>query len=164
MDTEELHDPADPVGTVVHNARVKHAACRARRPGGVLVTADTLVWFEGRLIGKPADRAEAVRFLRGFSGRTQTVFTAVAFSRPGDAEPALRIEASRVHFRKLDEATIAAYLDCTPTLDRAGAYDIDEHGEQLIAGYDGSYTNIVGIPMESVLDWLRHHAPECLNG
>ena len=164
VDTEELHDPADPVGTVVHNARVKHAACRARRPGGVLVTADTLVWFEGRLIGKPADRAEAVRFLRGFSGRTQTVFTAVAFSRPGDAEPALRIEASRVHFRKLDEATIAAYLDCTPTLDRAGAYDIDEHGEQLIAGYDGSYTNIVGIPMESVRDWLRHQAPECLNG
>ena len=164
VDTEELHDPADPVGTVVHNARAKHAACRARRPDGVIVTADTLVWFEGRLIGKPADRAEAARFLRDFSGRTQTVFTAVAFSRPGDAEPTLRIEASRVHFRTLDEATIAAYLDRTFTLDRAGAYDIDENGEWLIAGYDGSYTNIVGIPMESVRDWLRHQAPECLNG
>ena len=130
----------------------------------MIVTADTLVWFEGRLIGKPADRAEAARFLRDFSGRTQTVFTAVAFSRPGDAEPTLRIEASRVHFRTLDEATIAAYLDRTFTLDRAGAYDIDENGEWLIAGYDGSYTNIVGIPMESVRDWLRHQAPECLNG
>ena len=164
VDTEELHDPADPVGTVVHNARAKNAACRALRPDAVIVTADTLVWFDGRLIGKPADIAEAASFLRDFSGRTQTVFTAVAFSRPGDAEPALRIEASRVRFRTLDEATIAAYLDRTPTLDRAGAYDIDEHGEPLIASYEGSYTNIVGIPMESVRDWLRHHAPDCLNG
>ena len=159
---QEIQDHADPVGTVVHNARAKHAACRALRPDGVLITADTLVWLDGRLIGKPADRAEAARFLRGFAGRTQTVFTAVAFSRPGDAGPTLRIVASLVHFRELDEATITSYLDSNATLDRAGGYDIDENGDKLIAGYDGSYTNIVGIPMECVLDWLRHHAPECL--
>jgi MAF protein len=164
VETEEIHDASDPVGTVIHNARTKHAACRAIRPDAVIITADTLVWFAGRLIGKPTDLAQAAQFLRDFSGRTQTVFTAVAFSRPGDPDPELRIEASRVHFRQLDESLIQTYLARTCPLDRAGAYDIDENGDLLIAGHEGSYTNIVGIPMESVRDWLRTHAPELLNG
>lgn len=163
-DADEMHDARDPVGTVAHNARAKHTACRNLRPGAIIITADTLVWFEGRLIGKPVDLAEAARFLRAFSGRTQTVFTAVAFSRPGDPAPELRIEASRVQFRPLDEATIQTYLDRTQPLDRAGGYDIDENGDQLIASFEGSYTNIVGMPVESVRDWLRLHAPELLNG
>ncbi|MDD5706667.1 MAG: Maf family nucleotide pyrophosphatase [Kiritimatiellae bacterium] len=150
----EIHDPSDPVGTVARNAVAKHDAARALRPDAVLIAADTLVWFEGRLIGKPADLEDAAKLLRAFSGRTQTVFTAVALSMPGQA-PDLRIEASCVHFRKLEEAVIQEYLKRTKPLDRAGAYDIDENGDLLIAGYDGSYSNIMGLPVESVRDWLR---------
>lgn len=152
-DASEIHDESDPVGTVVHNALAKHAACRRLRPGAGLLTADTLVLFAGRLIGKPRDLGEAAEFLRAFSGRTQTVYTAVALSLPG-TDPDVRVEASAVHFRPLDEPAIQEYLQRTRPLDRAGAYDIDENGELLIAGFGGSYTNIMGLPMEAVADWF----------
>ena len=152
-DASEIHDENDPVGTVVHNALAKHAACRRLRPDACLLAADTLVLFAGRLIGKPRDLGEAAEFLRAFSGRTQTVYTAVALSLPG-ADPDTRVEASAVHFRPLTEATIQEYLHRTRPLDRAGAYDIDENGDMLIAGFGGSFTNIMGLPMETVTDWL----------
>ena len=152
-DTEETHNPNDPVGTVVQNALAKHAPCRNQRPDACILTADTLVLFDGHLIGKPRDLDEAATFLRRFSGRTQTVYTALALSLPG-RDPDIRVEASAVHFRPLDEATIREYLHRTRPLDRAGAYDIDENGELLIAGYAGSYTNIMGLPVEVAADWF----------
>ena len=152
-DADEIHDSNDPVGTVVHNALAKHAACRRLRPDACLLTADTLVLFAGRLIGKPRDLPEAAEFLRAFSGRTQTVYTAVALSCP-DAEPDVRVEASAVHFRELAETAIQEYLQRTRPLDRAGAYDIDENGDMLIVGFGGSYTNIMGLPIEVVADWF----------
>lgn len=155
-DTEEIHDAADPVRTVTVNALAKFEACRARVPAeGGLVTADTLVWFEGRLIGKPVDMEEAAGFLRAFSGRTQIVFTAVALGCPAAGGATVHVAASSVTFRRLDEAAIRAYLERTRPLDRAGAYDIDENGDLLIAGHCGSYTNIMGLPAEPVDDWLR---------
>ncbi len=155
-DTEEIHDAADPVHTVVTNALEKFRACRKRHPEAALITADTLVWFEGRLIGKPADLDEAAQFLRSFSGRTQIVYTGIALGLP-HKEPEIRVEASSVHFKILSEETINDYLLRTRPLDRAGAYDIDENGDLLIAGYSGSYTNIMGLPEAPVRDWLAAH-------
>lgn len=152
-DASEIHDGSDPVGTVMHNALAKHAAGRRLRPEACLLTADTLVLFAGRLIGKPRDLDEAAEFLRAFSGRTQTVYTAVALACPG-ADPDVRVEASAVHFRPLAETAIREYLQRTRPLDRAGAYDIDENGDMLIAGFGGSYTNIMGLPIEVVADWF----------
>jgi septum formation protein len=161
-DAEEIHDAGDPVRTVVVNALEKYRVCRSRFPSAALITADTLVWFEGRLIGKPRDCDEAACFLRMFSGRTQVVYTAVALGLPDAggagtgraASPDIRVEASSVRFKNLSEATIRAYLDKTRPLDRAGAYDIDENGELLIAGISGSYTNVMGLPEAPVRDWL----------
>lgn len=155
-DTEEIHDAADPVHTVVTNALEKYRACRKRHTEAALITADTLVWFEGRLIGKPADLDEAAQFLRAFSGRTQIVYTGVALGWP-HKEPDIRVEASSVQFKILSEETIRTYLDRTRPLDRAGAYDIDENGDLLIAGFSGSYTNIMGLPDAPVRDWLAAH-------
>ena len=152
-DADEIHDAADPVHTVVTNALEKYRACRKRHPEAALITADTLVWFEGRLIGKPADLDEAAQFLRAFSGRTQVVYTGVALGLPHQ-EPEIRVEASSVRFKILSEETLLAYLHKTRPLDRAGAYDIDENGDLLIAGYSGSYTNIMGLPEAPVRDWL----------
>jgi len=70
VETREIHNAADPVGTVVHNALAKQVPCRALRPDACIITADTLVWFDGRLFGKPRDLDEAADFLRAFSGRT----------------------------------------------------------------------------------------------
>ena len=150
---EEIHDGNDPVGTVLHNARAKYVAVRATCHNAAVLAADTLVWFEGELIGKPRDLDEAKIFLRRFSGKTQIVFTAVAMGT--DAEPELRVEASSVRFKILDEAEICAYVAQVRPIDRAGAYDIDESGERLIAGWSGSYTNIMGLPEEVVKGWLE---------
>lgn len=152
--SEEIHDASDPVRTVVVNALDKQRACRVRHPDAAIITADTLVWFEGRLIGKPADLDEAAQFLRAFSGRTQIVYTAIALGLP-DREPEVRVEASSVRFKPLAEETIRTYLRKTRPLDRAGAYDIDENGDLLIDGYSGSYTNIMGLPEAPVRDWLK---------
>ena len=153
---DEIHDPSDPVRTVVTNALAKYRACRKRHPEAALITADTLVWFEGRLIGKPVDLDEAADFLRAFSGRTQTVYTGLSLGMP-HGEPDLRVEASSVSFKTLSETAILDYLRKTRPLDRAGAYDIDENGDLLIAGYCGSYTNIMGLPEAPVRDWLAAH-------
>jgi septum formation protein len=152
-DTDEIHDAADPVHTVVTNALEKYRACRLRHAEAAIITADTLVWFEGRLIGKPVDLEEAAQFLRAFSGRTQIVYTGLALGLPNQ-KPEVRVEASSVQFKILSEDTITAYLHKTRPLDRAGAYDIDENGDLLIAGYSGSYTNIMGLPDAPVRDWL----------
>jgi septum formation protein len=155
-ESAEIRDAGDPVRTVVFNARAKFLACRALHPEATLITADTLVWFEGALIGKPADLEEAASFLRAFSGRTQIVFTAVALGRPGEQEPDIRVEASSVTFKTLSEATIRDYLARTTPLDRAGGYDIDENGDLLIARFSGSYTNIMGLPDAPLRDWLAN--------
>ncbi|MDA3923557.1 MAG: Maf family protein [Kiritimatiellae bacterium] len=154
-DVEEIHDASDPVRTVTHNALVKYNACRKLHPDAALIAADTLVWFEGRLIGKPVDLQEAAEFLRTFSGRSQIVFSGIALGMPEDATPDIRVEASSVHFNELSEATIQGYLQKTMPLDRAGAYDIDENGDLLVAEYSGSYTNIMGMPREVIRDWLK---------
>lgn len=154
-DVEEIHDAADPVRTVVANAQAKYAACRSVYPQAAIIAADTLVWFEGSLIGKPVDLEEAAQFLRRFSDRTQMVFTAIAMGLADDAGPEVRVEASSVTFRALSEETIQTYVQRTKPLDRAGAYDIDENGDLLIASYVGAYTNIMGLPEAPVRDWLR---------
>jgi len=159
-DVDEIHDAADPVRTVVVNATAKYRACRDARPDAAIITADTLVWFDGTLIGKPADLDEAARFLRAFSGRTQVVYTGIALGIPSQAAPDIRVEASSVTFKTLSEDTIRAYLEKTNPLDRAGAYDIDENGDLLIAAHSGSRTNIMGLPRAPVRDWLRSLLPQ----
>ena len=153
-DAPEISDSANPVGTVVHNALAKNAACRAARPGADILTADTLVWFRGHLVGKPASEAEAKAFLRAFSGNEQTVFTAVAFSRPGEERPAVRVEATLVRFKELTDEAIARYIELVQPYDRAGAYDAADYGQLVIAAVVGSYTNVVGLPMETVGEML----------
>jgi septum formation protein len=154
-DTAETLDVSDPVRTVVLNATAKYRAVRADHPEAAIITADTLVWFDGRLIGKPANLDEAAQFLRAFSGRTQIVYTGIALGLPGQAEPDIRVEASSVTFKVLSEEAIRQYLSATNPLDRAGAYDIDESGDLLIAGYSGSRTNIMGLPEAPIRDWLE---------
>ncbi len=155
----EISIVGDPAATVSHNARAKHDACRALHPAAAILAADTLVWFEGELIGKPRDFDEAAAFLRAFAGRTQSVYTALALSLPTASTATLHVEVSDVTFLKLSEATITRYLATAQPLDRAGAYDIDEQVVPLIAGYSGSYSNIVGLPLEPLLAWLRANLP-----
>jgi len=144
-DAPEVSIPEDPERTVVENAVRKLRAC-GRSPA---LAADTIVWLDGRIYGKPADLAAAKAVLRELSGRTHTVFTGVAYR---DEKGAERTDCRRsdVTFRTLAEADIDAYVALVRPTDRAGAYDIDEHGEMLVASYTGAYENIMGLPVESL--------------
>ena len=146
-EAEEVSIPRAPKRTVLVNAARKLKACRGIHPDAEIVAADTIVWFNGRIYGKPRDLDEAREFLRELSGQTHSVFTGVAHCVPGGA---LRTEVveSRVTFRRLSEETIERYVESVKPTDRAGAYDIDESGDMIVESYTGSYENIMGLPME----------------
>jgi len=97
---------------------------------------------------------EARSFLREFSGRTHRVLTAVTISGPNNL-PETEIEESSVTFKELDNTAIEEYLEKTDPLHKAGAYNIDQHGEMIIKSFAGSYTNVMGLPAELVSKWLK---------
>lgn len=147
--TEHEEASTDPRVMVAHNAALKADWVAARHPEALVLGADTTVFIENQALNKPRDLAEARAMLWRLSGRTHTVFTGLAVRRERDG---LRIDegvASEVTFKTLDEATIEAYLARVHTLDKAGGYAIQEHGDLIVAGYRGSFTNIVGLPMET---------------
>ena len=146
-EAEEVSIPRAPKRTVLVNAARKLKACRKNHPDAEIVAADTIVWFNGRIYGKPRDLDEARVFLRELSGQTHSVFTGVAHCVPGGV---LRTEVveSRVTFRRLSEDIIDRYVESVRPTDRAGAYDIDEAGALIVESYTGSYENIMGLPME----------------
>ena len=150
---------ADPVASVRAAALAKHAAAAAAAPSdAAILAADTLVECDGRVLGKPRDREDAIATLLFLAGREHRVHTAVALSTPGrGAEPDVFVETTRVRFRPLSRAEAEAYLDAARTLDRAGAYDIATLGDRVVAGYEGSYTNVMGLPAERVAAWLARH-------
>jgi septum formation protein len=149
-DVTEHEDPAtDPRAMVAHNAALKADWVAGRHPDSVVLGADTTVSLDGRAINKPRDLDEARSMLRLLSGREHTVFTGVAVRR---AATGLRIDqgvASRVTFKPFGDAVIEDYLRRVNTLDKAGAYSIQEHSDMIVAGYEGSLTNIMGLPMEA---------------
>lgn len=112
-----------------------------------ILSADTIVWLDGKIYGKPRDLDEAREFLRGLSGRTHSVFTGVALD--GD----VRVVRSDVKFRALSESDVEEYVMSVRPLDRAGAYDIDERGDLIVESYTGSYENIMGLPVEPLKEW-----------
>ncbi len=151
-DADESLDPSDPVATAVGNASLKFGALRPRFPSDWLLAADTIVFSEGRCLGKPSSYGEAVRMLVSYSGTTQLVFTGFALAAP-DCEPVLRVAVSSLRFGEIGEAAARAYLDEFRTTDRAGAYDIASFHPH-VARTVGSYSNIRGLPRSLVRDTL----------
>ena len=143
-DAPEASYPHDPERTVRENALAKGAAAAPRTR---VLSADTIVWFGGRIYGKPRDLEEAKEFLRELSGKVHTVFTGVAFD--GD----VKVARSDVKFRRLSDADIEEYVARVRPTDRAGAYDIDESGDLIVESYSGSYENIMGLPVEPLKEW-----------
>lgn len=142
-DAPEVSYPHEPERTVGENALAKGAAASGSR----VLSADTIVWFENRIYGKPRDLEEAKEFLRELSGKVHTVFTGVAF----DGE--VKVVRSDVKFRELTDEAIDEYVARVKPTDRAGAYDIDESGDLIVESYSGSYENIMGLPVEPLKEW-----------
>ena len=146
----EHEDPTtDPRVMVAHNAALKADWVAARHPEATVLGADTTVFIDGTALNKPRDGAEARAMLRQLSGRTHTVFTGLAARRVSDGLKIEGSEATEVTFKAFGEEVIEAYLALVHTLDKAGGYGIQEHSELIVAGYRGSLSNIVGLPLET---------------
>lgn len=152
-DSEETSYPEDPEKTVRENAILKLSACRKSHPQNPILAADTIVWFNNEIYGKPRDLNEARLMLRKLSGNTHTVFTGVAFTPNESSEIKTAVCKSEVTFHNLSDEAIDDYVNRTKPTDRAGAYDIDENGDILVASYIGEYENIMGLPLEPLRMW-----------
>ena len=148
-DAEELSEGADPVAVAVENARRKALAVEAAAP---VLGVDTVVVLDGAIYGKPADAAEARATLSRLSGRVHEVVSGIAVVEAGEMRTASA--ATRVRFRDLDAATLDWYLATDEWRDRAGGYAIQARGAALVAGIEGDYLNVVGLPVAALLDLL----------
>ena len=125
-----------------------------RHPHELVLAADTIVVKDQTIFGKPHDLADAKAMLRNFSGSSNQVLTGVAFFRDHRIQRSW-VATSVVRFRSLSDTDIDQYCKLVNVLDKAGAYGIQEHGDLIIEGIDGLWSNVVGLPIEEVLNELR---------
>jgi septum formation protein len=137
------------------NAIGKGISVARKYPDKVVLAADTLVALRGKVIGKPSDLAHARKILGQLSGRVHEVCSAVFVCHLARARSTSFCEISRVRFCRLSKAKIDNYLAKVDPLDKAGAYAAQGHGAEIIAGIEGSFTNVVGLPMEQTVRVLR---------
>ena len=114
----------------------------------LVLGADTEVTLNGRVFGKPRDLADAARMLADLEGREHQVITGVCLIHLRGHRQRMFAASTDVHFRPLNAAQIHAYLSAVNPLDKAGAYAIQERGEEIIQGINGSRSNVVGLPLE----------------
>lgn len=137
---------------VEKNAELKAVAVAQKYPLRTVIGADTTVALGNETFGKPRDIEEAKKMLRVLSGKTHSVFTAVAIVRNDEAKVNIKsaVDESRVKFRELSDAEIQNYISKVDVMDKAGAYAAQECGESIIEHIDGEFDNVMGLPMKTV--------------
>jgi septum formation protein len=153
--TENEATDAEPAGLVRENARAKARAIAAGFPGCLVLGADTTVALDGELLHKPADLDEARVMLKRLSGRTHLVHTGVCLILAAEGFEEASVVRSQVRFHPLSDERIDAYFALVDPLDKAGAYGIQEGRELIVAGHEGSFANIMGLPVEHLRVRLR---------
>ena len=133
----------------------KAAEVAPRRADAWILAADTVVVLDATVLGKPRNTAEAVAMLTTLAGRSHTVFTGVALLRPGGVAAERVVVGTPVVFRDLSAEEIGGYIATGEPFDRAGAYAIQGEGAHLVDRVEGSYTNVIGLPLPEVAVWLR---------
>lgn len=158
-DVDETRHPGEPAGAYARRvALAKAQAVAARQPDAVVLGADTVVVIDRDgdvedVLGKPVDDADAVRMLTALSGRAHRVLTAVALVGRGTTVDT--IEETVVWMQALTPTEIVAYVESGEPRDKAGAYGIQGRASRFIPKIEGSYTNVVGLPVAAVDALLR---------
>ena len=152
---EELEDPNFTARELCRaNAFRKAQVVAMRHPDKLVIGADTLVHLDNETFGKPASLAAARRMLRRLSGRTHEVTTACCLVQWRPSRRVVFEETTLVRFAALSDRQIRNYLAAIDPLDKAGGYAIQEHGEWIVEALEGSFTNVVGLPVERLRDEL----------
>lgn len=142
-----------PEHAVARLAELKAVVGAASHPGAVVLGADTTVVIRGQVLAKPTDAADAARMLRLLSGRTHEVLTGVCVCHRG--RRLVHVEPTRVRMARLGDSEIAWYVATGEPFDKAGGYAVQGLASRFIEGIDGSYSNVVGLPISSVYELLK---------
>lgn len=148
---EEFLPDETPLEHVRRLAEAKARAVAGRHRGRFFVGADTIVVRDGEPIGKPRDRQDAERMLRRLSGAAHDVITAYAVYDAAIDRVEVGAVRTRVQFKPLEAQDIAAYVATGCPMDKAGAYGIQGQARSMVERIDGSYTNVVGLPLDEIL-------------
>jgi len=155
---ETSGDGETPTALVARLAREKALAAYEQigrpDPPGIVLAADTSVVLDGNCLGKPADADDAERMLRALRGRTHHVLTGVWLIATDDSRSSGGVQSTKVIFNEFDDTLLRSYAASTEPLDKAGAYAIQERGALLCERIEGSWSNVVGLPLESLPAWL----------
>lgn len=143
-----------PVESCLLNAYRKARTIAKRFPDALVIGADTEVCLGRRVLGKPSDRADAERMLSELAGHTHQVITGVCLLHLRRHQQQVFAETTRVTFLPLDAPEIADYLDTINPLDKAGAYAIQENRDSIVDRIEGSFSNVVGLPVERLREEL----------
>lgn len=144
-----------PVDHVLRLSREKADAVAAAHDGRFFIGADTIVVLDGAILGKPVDDTDAARMLAGLSGRNHEVITGfTVFDRISSVHIS-RSVCTDVTFKKLEEKEIAAYIATGCPMDKAGAYAIQGGAVHFVRSINGSYTNVIGLPMTELYEVLQ---------
>ena len=150
---ETVHDGESPEAYVRRMAEEKARAVQQLRPGCIVLAADTTVVVGSLILGKPADAADARRMLGLLSGRTHEVITGVTVAAGGRLET--RVGRTSVEFAAMQPDEIEWYVESGEPMDKAGAYAIQGGASRFITRIDGSYSNVVGLPVAIVWQLLK---------
>jgi septum formation protein len=144
----------EPGNLAEYHAKEKAKAVSRRYPGAWVLSADTIVVLDDTIFGKPASTERAVDMLKQLSGQDHHVFSGLCLMRGDPTFMRVGCFRTKVRFKRLSDAEIHAYVETGEPLDKAGAYGIQEIGVFVVESLQGSYTNVVGLPLCETLEWL----------
>jgi len=154
VDLDETLRPGETAQAYVERlAQAKAAAAASKDPEAVVLGADTTVVVQGQVLGKPLDSSDAARMLRLLSGRTHDVLTGICLRK--GLRSLVHVESSRVRIAALSDAEIEWYIGTGEPFDKAGGYAVQGLASRFIEAVDGSYSNVVGLPVASVNSLLK---------
>ena len=164
-EVEELQSHQDgPVQLVIENARIKTSAVAKSHPSKWVLGADTLVALGERVLGKPKDLREAKSMLLQLSGKTHHVHTGVSFINISRDVFITESVSTLVTFKELVPSNIDMYFTKVNPLDKAGAYGIQAYPEMIVDSFEGSLSNVIGLPLELVREWLDEYLTNSIVG
>ncbi|MCB1065249.1 MAG: septum formation protein Maf [Verrucomicrobiae bacterium] len=154
-DVEEIEDASISIQALTRiNARLKAEAVALGYRDRIVIAADTLVLRDDTALGKPVDAADAFAMIRSLNGRTHQVFTAVCVTCEAMGREVEFSVATDVTFKQLTDDELRHYHTLIEPMDKAGAYAAQDHGQVIIESISGSWTNVVGLPMERLIEVL----------
>lgn len=151
QDVNEDVEDKDPKELVKKLATKKLNNLDTKYPEALIISADTIVWLNGVLYGKPHTEENAIKTLQSLSGTTHYVYTGVCIAYKGQKH--VFVDEAQIEFRELTNEEIVTYVKTKQPLDKAGAYGIQDG--DMVKAYRGSYSNIMGLPVEKLKEELK---------